>query len=124
MKNNYDFLDYVTHDLLSKLKDVTTKLMFGGFGLYQGRVFFAIIANDVLYFKADDTTRAKYESAGSKPFSYLTKSGKEVVMTYWQVPAEIMENKSAAAEWALESVRINKELYQAKMKSDSDSPRD
>ena len=112
----YDFLDYVTHDLLSKLRDVTVKHMFGGFGLYQGPVFFAIIAEDVLYFKADDTTREKYESAGSKPFSYTTKSGKKVVMTYWQVPAEIMENKTAAAEWAMESVRINSELHQAKTK--------
>ncbi len=118
---NHDFLGYVGNDLLSKLKDVTSKSMFGGYGLYQGPVFFAIIADDVLYFKADDTTRSKYEAAGSKPFSYTTKSGKEVVMTYWQVPAEIMENKTAAAEWAMESVRINTELYQAKQKPESNA---
>lgn len=112
----YDFLDYVTHDLLSKLRDVTCKPMFGGFGLYQGPVFFGIIADEVLYFKADDTNRAKYEAAGSKPFSYTTKNGKEVVMTYWQVPADIMDNKSAAAEWAVESCRINEKIHQAKIK--------
>lgn len=117
--SNYDFLDYVTDDLLSKLRDVTCKIMFGGFGLYQGPVFFAIIADDVLYFKVDDTNRAKYEAAGSKPFSYTTKSGKEVVMTYWQVPAQIMENKTKAAEWAMESVRINEKIHQAKQDKDA-----
>lgn len=36
--------------------------MFGGVGLYAGELFFALIDDDILYLKADDTTRAAFEA--------------------------------------------------------------
>ena len=47
---------------------VTSRPMFGGVGLYLDGLFFALIDDDTLYFKTDDSNRARYESAGSRPF--------------------------------------------------------
>jgi DNA transformation protein len=38
------------------------KSMFGGFGVYRAGQIFAIVVEDLLYFKVDDTTRPDYES--------------------------------------------------------------
>jgi DNA transformation protein len=37
--------------------------MFGGVGIYSGDLFFALIADDTVYFKADDSTRPWAEKA-------------------------------------------------------------
>jgi TfoX/Sxy family transcriptional regulator of competence genes len=42
--------------------------MFGGVGLYLDGLFFALIDDDTLFFKTDEATRKRYESAGSKAF--------------------------------------------------------
>ena len=43
--------------LLAELGDVRAKAMFGGYGIYCGPTFFALIARDRLYFKVDDRSR-------------------------------------------------------------------
>ena len=42
--------------------------MFGGLGLYSGEWFFALIDDDVLFFKVDDANREDYVSRGMKAF--------------------------------------------------------
>ena len=53
---------FVMERLQLALPDVRARDMFGGVGIYSGTTFFALIGNDVLYFKVDDHTRASYES--------------------------------------------------------------
>ena len=53
--------------VLEQLRDagtVTARSMFGGCGVYLDGAFFAIIADDVLYFKADEATQPRYEAQG------------------------------------------------------------
>ena len=38
--------------------------MFGGVGIYDRDVFFALIADDTLYFKVDDSTRPEFVARG------------------------------------------------------------
>ncbi|MBX4205518.1 MAG: TfoX/Sxy family protein [Candidatus Doudnabacteria bacterium] len=106
MKKN-DFVEYVIHDVLKLLPQVTARPMFGGYGVYQAGVFFAIIVDDVLYFKVDDTNRADYEKLGSEQFFYPTKKG-PMPMAYWNVPEEVMEDHKKAAAWAKKSIAIKK----------------
>ena len=93
-----DYADYVV-DLLSPWARVTAKAMFGGFGLYRQGQIFAIIVNDTLYFKVGDSNRPDYETASSSPFTYEAK-GKKIVMSYWQVPEEILEDSESLGVWA------------------------
>lgn len=73
--------------------------MFGGAGIYSGEIFFAIIADDVLYLKADDGNRAAFEERGLRPFTYETKTGRTGTMSYYPVPPELLEDPQALNPW-------------------------
>ena len=49
-------------------KDLRAKNMFGGVGIYAGDMFFALIDDDIVYFKVDDTNRPAFETRGMGPF--------------------------------------------------------
>jgi len=98
MKSTSDFADYAV-ELLGTVGRVVARKMFGGYGLYCDGVMFALIADDVLYFKADDASRAEFERAGSEPFVYDAR-GRRTTMAYWRAPDEAMESRELAAPWA------------------------
>ena len=98
MKSTSDFADYAV-ELLSTVGRVAARRMFGGYGLYCDGVMFALIADDVLYLKADDATRPAFERASSEPFVYDAR-GRRTTMAYWRAPDEAMESRELAAPWA------------------------
>lgn len=101
-----DYAEYVAHDLLSDL-EVSYRAMFGGYGLYIDGYIFGIIADHELYFKVDDTNRARYEERDSGPFVYTAK-GKPMSMSYWKVPVEVMEDSETLEEWVEASLAISR----------------
>lgn len=98
MKNS-EFRDYVVHDLLSEIFGVTSKRMFGGFGLYKNGVIFGIIAENEFYFKIDEAAHADFEKYGSRQFTY-EKQGKIIALKfYWLVTEEMMEDVEDTRFW-------------------------
>ena len=118
-----DFVDYVVHDLLSGLKDIRSRAMFGGHGIYKEDVIFAILVDNRLYFKVDETNKKDYEKKGSKPFTYRSSGRDPVSMSYWEVPAEILEDREEINRWAEKSYRINLKLKQNNKKNSGKSKR-
>lgn len=112
--NTQEYRDYVL-DLLGLFGEVTAKAMFGGHSLYKNGVIFAIIADDVLYFKVDDSNRPDYVVRGAEPFTYEAK-GKRVSMSYWQVPLEVMEEGAELLQWAEKAYQVGCKLMKAKKK--------
>ena len=102
------YADYLLNDVFSSLKGIKAKRMFGGYGLYQDGIIFGIIADDELYFKADDRNRPEYEARGSKPFTYEAKGNKRIALSYWQLSAEVMEDRDLLAEWVKRAVAVSK----------------
>ena len=96
-----EYLTYVI-DQLEELGPVRYKRMFGGAGLYFEDLFFGLVADDVLYLKVDDSNRADYEAAGMEPFKPF--DDKEIVMQYYEVPIDVLENKNTLREWAEKAV--------------------
>lgn len=94
-----EFRDYVL-DQLSAVLPVTPRRMFGGVGIYSRGTFFALIADDVLYLKADQATRAAFEARGCKPF---TPYGK-VSISYYEIPADVLEDEDALQNWTRDAV--------------------
>src|ERR1700730_16236697 len=91
-------------DQLDELGGVAPRSMFGAVGLYRDGRFFGIVAGDVLYLKVDDTTRAAYERAGSKPFNpYPNRTGR---MQYYEVPIAVLESPHELAEWARQALAV------------------
>lgn len=94
-----DFPEYIVHDLLSDVPGLSYRSMFGGFGIYRDGRMIALIANDILYVKADDTSRETFQAAQGEPFRYQSGNHRPVVMDYWTVPDAALENGSLLAEW-------------------------
>ncbi|HEX2060782.1 MAG TPA: TfoX/Sxy family protein [Thermoanaerobaculia bacterium] len=89
-------------DQLRAVVPVSAKAMFGGVGIYSGGTFFALIADDVVYFKTDETTRGAYEAAGSKAFNPFGKG----TMSYWELPADVLENEDELREWTRAALKV------------------
>jgi DNA transformation protein len=85
-------------DLFQELGPVRVRRMFGGQGIYAGERMFALEAGGELYLKTDDHSVARFEAAGSRPFTY-EKDGRASVMSYWRMPDEALDDPSEAARW-------------------------
>jgi DNA transformation protein len=104
MATTDDYLQFVLEQLKG-LGNVTSRRMFGGVGLYQDERFFAIIMGDTLYFKVNDANRGDYEARGMGRFRpYPNKP--HLSMTYYEVPADVLEDADECAAWARRSVAI------------------
>ena len=90
------YLTYVL-DQLEGLGSITVKKMFGGAGLYLDSVFFALIADDVLYFKVDNSNQQDYENAGMEAF--MPFGEKSHIMHYFEVPVDVLEDKDKLKIW-------------------------
>jgi len=96
------FVDFVCGQL-DGIAELRAKRMFGGYGLYAGSVFFAIIHQGCLYFKTDALSQWRYEEAGMAPFR---PSEKQTLRRYYQVPVAVIEDSETLQRWARESVAI------------------
>ena len=92
--------EYAEHilDLLEPLGTISIKRMFGGGGVYWGASMFALIADEVLYFKVDDESMDDFKAAGSEPFTYMKKDKPVILGRYWRVADESFDadNKAKA----------------------------
>ena len=98
-----EFLTYAI-DQLECIGHVQARKMFGGAGLYFDDMFFGLVADDVLYFKVDDSSRPDYESAGMGPFRPFPD--KPYVMQYYEVPPDALENKNELRNWARKAIKV------------------
>lgn len=67
---------------------------------------FGLIADDVAYLKVDDSIRADFVKAGSSPFNPYPDKVKTAVMSYYEVPPEVLENPAELSLWAQRSFEI------------------
>ncbi len=102
MAQRSEFLDLVL-DLLAPLGHVSPRRMFGGYGLYCEGDFFALLADDVLYLKADATTRPEFEDWSPGRFTYR-RMGKEQSLSYYEVPLDALEDSDELCAWARKAI--------------------
>ncbi len=82
---------------------VEARRMFGGHGVYCNDTMFAIVDDEVLYFKVNESSRAKYTAEGSDAFRpYADKS--RAIKTYYEVPANVIDNVDELVKWASEAI--------------------
>ena len=84
--------------------DVRARSMFGGVGIYAGERFFALIDDDTLYLKVDDTTRGAFEARGHGPFRPGGPDGE--VMQYYELPVDILEDAEALRPWVADAIAV------------------
>ena len=104
------FRTFVLEQLEQTTPDIQSRAMFGGVGIYAGDFFFALIANDILYFKVDAQTRQKYTGLGMKPFRPYGEDGEE--MKYFEVPVSVLEDADALRPWVADAVAVARRAAQ------------
>jgi len=97
-----EFVDYVVEQLAA-WGTVSVRRMFGGAGLYREGTMFAVVADDVAYLKVDDSNREDFVRAGSAPFEPYPDKIKATIRTYYEIPAEVLEDPAELARWAQRS---------------------
>lgn len=98
------FHSFVLDQLGRVVSGIRSRTMFGGVGIYAGELFFALIAEDTLYFKVDDSNRPDFEALGMGPF--LPFGDDRDKMQYYQVPADLLEDPDALRPWAEKSITV------------------
>jgi DNA transformation protein len=97
------FVQFVV-DQLEASGPITSRRMFGGVGIYASDVFFALLDDDTLYLKVDDSNRADFEAVGSGPFRPYGEGGE--VMQYYEVPADVLEDATELCRWAAKAIAV------------------
>jgi len=87
-------------ELFAEFGPVTVRRMFGGAGIYADGTMFALVADGVIYLKADDVNTPAFERERLEPFSYETKDGKRGVMSYRRMPERLYDDPEDLVEWA------------------------
>ncbi|MEZ4411765.1 MAG: TfoX/Sxy family protein [Gemmatimonadales bacterium] len=91
------FRTYVLEQLGRVAPAIRARSMFGGVGIYSADLFFALIDEDTVYFKVDDSNRAMFEARGMGPFEPYGPGGGS--MQYYTVPEDVLENPEELQEW-------------------------
>ena len=87
-----------TAERLYPVGSVTTKGMFGGYGLFlDGTMFGLVNSKGVLHLRVDDTTRPRFEAAGG------VAHGR---MPYVSVPDDVLASDERLTDWANDAVAV------------------
>jgi DNA transformation protein and related proteins len=101
------FHDYIM-PILGQTLPITSRAMFGGYGLYYQGYMFACIVDNVLYFRVDEMNKKDFVPFQSVPFSYAYKSGKVITLPYLSLPEEILDDQQKCTQWILKAFEAAK----------------
>lgn len=86
--------------------------MFGGVGLYAGGAMFALIDDDRVFLKTDETLRADLAAAGSESWIYTERKGPKAGVpqqtSYWSLPDAATDDPDEACAWARRALAVAK----------------
>ncbi len=83
---------------LAPLGDVSSRGMFGGFGIFKGGVMFALVNSaGTLHLRVGPATRSRYEACGA------VAHGR---MPYFEVPDAVREEPEQLLVWAREAAEV------------------
>jgi DNA transformation protein and related proteins len=98
------FRTFILDQLSRVVSKIRARAMFGGVGIYAGDLFFALVADDTLYFKVDDSNRPDFEQRRMKAFQPYGEGSE--TMQYYQVPADLLDDPDALRPWAEKSIAV------------------
>ncbi len=89
-------------DRLSDLGEVTSRPLFGGYGVYWREAIFAILYGGKLYLKVDDQSKGDFVARGMGPFR---PNERQTLKSYYEVPPEVLDDREGLLAWAREAIR-------------------
>ncbi len=79
---------------------VVVRRMFGGAGIYAEGMMFGLVADGVIYLKADGQNAPDFEREKLEAFTYVSKMGRRAVMSYRRMPDRLYDDPEELATWA------------------------
>lgn len=114
------FYDFVK-ELFADVGPVTIRRMFGGAGGYADGVMFLLIADEVIYLKADAALKAALAAEGSGPFIWEPttgpRAGERVEMGYWRLPEAALDDPELAACWGRKALAVAQAAAKSKTRT-------
>ena len=114
MSVSASFQTFILEQLGRVVPKVRARSMFGGVGIYSGDLFFALIDNDTLYFKVDDSNRADFTARKMGPFRPYGEDGE--TMGYYEVAADLFDDPEALRPWAEKAIAVAESKKKKKKK--------
>ncbi len=99
-----EFVDFLG-EVFRQFGPVQARKMFSGYGLYHDGVIFALVADETLYLKADETIAHYFEAKNLGQFEY-NREDKVIKMSYYAAPEELFDDAEEAAMWARRSFEV------------------
>jgi DNA transformation protein len=93
-------------ELFAPLGGVAIRRMFGGLGVFKEGMMFALVADDVLFMKADEATQPAFEAEGCGQFVYDGMRGRTVTMPYWRLPDRLYDEPDQFRRWAVAAFEV------------------
>lgn len=91
-------------ELLAPWSAIAARRMFSSWGLYRGALMFALVAEDVTYFKCGDHLRQLAAGRKLTLFSYAKRipqgKTKTVSLNYAALPPDVLEDGEQLIAWA------------------------
>jgi DNA transformation protein len=98
------FRTFILEQLGRSVPDIRARNMFGGVGIYGRGFFFALMDDDTLYFKVDESNRPDFEARGMGPFQPYGEDGE--TMGYYRVPEDLLEDPELLGQWAEKAISV------------------
>lgn len=98
-------VDYYA-ELFEPLGAISARRLFGGWQLLADGRGFAFVIADTLYFRTDPDLRAALEAAGSRPFAYARRDGREITTRMMSAPDADIDDADALVGWGARALAI------------------
>lgn len=107
------YLEFL-HEQFAPLGEISSRAMFGGHCLYCDGVPFGLVANNQVFLKADAVNRPDFEARNLPAFKPF--DDQDVIMSYYEAPAEIYEDADAMRHWCGAAVGAGRRAQAKKRK--------
>jgi len=92
-------------ELFEPVEGVSFRKMFGGIGIFRLGIMFALVADDTLYLRADESSSIDFKAESCGPFVYDGKN-RPHVMPYWRLPERLYDEPDDFRRWALNAFAV------------------
>ena len=97
-------------EALEPVGTVTRWAMMGGATLYCDGTVFAILADGLLWLKADAASDAAWDAAGCDRFTYAMGEGRTGSMNYRRAPEDVYDDADELRRWAALAIAAGRRL--------------
>jgi DNA transformation protein and related proteins len=104
-------------ELFASFGLVSVRRMFGGAGVFADGIMIAIVADGVIYLRADEVTVPRFEAEGLGPFTYQARADTRSVMSYWRMPDRLYDDPDELGGWVRDALAAAQRAAARKSKS-------